>query len=66
MWAAAPIAVEAADLQHAQETVDRLRAEGQTVVIDYGSGHNGGRKAMRRLQRQGDGWQVVGAENEVI
>ncbi|MBF0804413.1 MULTISPECIES: ATP phosphoribosyltransferase regulatory subunit [unclassified Neisseria] len=61
-----PIAVEAADLPHAQETVDRLRAEGQTVVIDYGSGYNGGRKAMRRLQRQGDGWQVVGAENEVI
>lgn len=57
-----PVAVAAADLPQAQETVNRLRAEGQAVVIDYGAGQNGVRKATRRLQRQGDGWQVVETE----
>lgn len=57
-----PIAVAAADLPQAQETVDRLRAEGQAVVIDYGAGQNGVRTATRRLECRNGGWQVVETE----
>lgn len=54
-----PVAVAAQDLPLARETVERLRAEGQAVVVDYGTGQNGLVKTARRLERQNGGWQIV-------
>ena len=54
------IAVALADAADAAEEIARLRAEGETVVIDYGMEANSTRDGSRRLLKQDGKWVVLG------
>ena len=54
------IAVALADAADAAEEIARLRAEGETVVVDYGMEANSTRDGSRRLLKQDGKWVVLG------
>lgn len=56
---AAPIAVAYRDLAEAAAEVERLRAQGYCVVIDYGVEHNGTKDTACRLKKQDGEWKVI-------
>ena len=54
------IAVALADAAEAAEEIARLRADGETVVVDYGMEANSTRDGSRRLLKQDGKWVVLG------
>ena len=54
------IAVALADAADAAGEIARLRAEGETVVVDYGMEANSTRDGSRRLLKQDGKWVVLG------
>ena len=54
------IAVALADAADAAEEIARLRAGGETVVVDYGMEANSTRDGSRRLLKQNGKWVVLG------
>ena len=54
------IAVALADAADAAEEIARLRAGGETVVVDYGMEANSTRDGSRRLLKQDGKWVVLG------
>ncbi|MCF7521287.1 ATP phosphoribosyltransferase regulatory subunit [Neisseria sp. ZJ106] len=47
------------DAEAAAEAVEKLRAAGQSVIIDYGVEHNGSKEVAGRLKNADGVWQVV-------
>jgi len=48
------------DAAEAAEEIARLRADGETVVVDYGMEANSTRDGSRRLLKQDGKWVVLG------
>lgn len=55
------IAVDYRDMTKAAETIKQLRAQGETVVADYGLPSNSLRNSTRRLVYRDNQWQVTEA-----
>ena len=53
------VAVAAADLAAAHETVEQLRRDGITVAVDYGLPANSMQNSTRRLVCQDGVWQII-------
>ena len=53
------VAVAAADLTAARETVEQLRRDGITVAVDYGLPANSMQNSTRRLVCQSGVWQII-------
>ena len=53
------VAVAAADLSAARETVEQLRRDGITVAVDYGLPANSMQNSTRRLVYQSGVWQII-------
>ena len=53
------VAVAAADLAAARETVEQLRRDGITVAVDYGLPANSMQNSTRRLVCQDGVWQII-------
>ena len=53
------VAVAAADLAAAHETVEQLRRDGITVAVDYGLPGNSMQNSTRRLVCQDGVWQII-------